>query len=160
MPNPPAVPSGLNEIIAMFADLRPYIQDDGTLSAKWEIDEMTRSALPFRFLFRAIRAPLLRRSVPSYAVGCLHSDISGGFRARSRAMGAAIAGRAKRISAQRSAHAWSIAVDLNVETNQPGAPRTTWIPGLSRHFDDRLQTGRRFLRLERPSDAFQYCTDY
>jgi hypothetical protein len=165
MPDAPAVPNGLNEIIATFGDLRPYIQDDGTLSAKWEIDVMTRSVLPFAIPLSGNPGAMVTKIECHHLIATtfiqVFTDISAaGLQAKVTSYGGCYAGRAKRTSTHWSAHAWGIAVDLNVETNQQGT-KGNMDPEIIQVFRSHgFKWGGEFSGKSIDPMHFQYCTGY
>jgi hypothetical protein len=44
---PLKTPHGLDEIIASFGDIREYVEADGQLEARWQVDFLERVSLPF-----------------------------------------------------------------------------------------------------------------
>jgi hypothetical protein len=44
---PLKTPHGLDEIIVSFGDIREYVEADGQLDARWQVDFLERVSLPF-----------------------------------------------------------------------------------------------------------------
>jgi D-alanyl-D-alanine carboxypeptidase len=162
---PPAVPNGLDEIIATFGDLRPYIQDDGTLSSKWETDEMTRSLLPFAIPLSGNPSAIVTKIECHHLLSEIFVQVfqeisASGLQDKVKTYGGCYAGRAKRTSTHWSAHAWGIAVDLNVETNQQGT-KGDMDPGIIAIFRSHgFKWGGDFSGTSIDPMHFQYCTGY
>ncbi len=162
---PPSVPNGLNEIIATFGNLMPYIQDDGTLSATWEIDEMTRAILPFPIPLSGNPTATVTKIechhlLSEVFVQTFQAIATAGLEGKIKTYGGCYAGRAKRTSTHWSAHAWGIAVDLNVETNQQGT-KGDMDPAVIAVFRAHgFKWGGDFSGKSIDPMHFQYCTGY
>ena len=165
MADAPAVPNGLDAIIATFGDLRPYIQDDGTLSSTWEIDQMTRAALPFSIPLSGNPSAIVTRIechhlLVDVFVQTFQAILDGGLQSKITSYGGCFVGRAKRTSTHWSAHAWGIAIDLNVETNQQGT-QGDMDPGVVAIFRGKgFKWGGEFSGSSIDPMHFQYCTGY
>jgi hypothetical protein len=159
------VPQGLDQIIGTFGDLRPYIQDDGTLSSRWEVENMTRVMLPF---------PIPLAGNPGVKVSRLecHHLLADpflqvfrkigalGLQSRITSYGGCYAGRAKRTSAHWSAHAWGIAIDLNTESNAQGTKGNMPPDVIDVFRSFGFKWGGEFSGHSIDPMHFQYCTGY
>jgi hypothetical protein len=159
------VPNGLNQILATFGDLRPFIQDDGTLSTNWEIEQMTRSVLPFGIPLSGNPGAIVTKIECHHLLSAVFLQVfnkiaEAGLQSKITSYGGCYAGRAKRTSTHWSAHAWGIAIDLNVATNQQGT-KGDMDPGVIEVFRSfGFKWGGEFSGASIDPMHFQYCTGY
>lgn len=119
------VPHGLNQIIVEYGNINHYIERDGTLNPKWEIDKLDRLSLPFTMALgwnpsttvNAIRChkkiiPALSEAFDIIKRQDLQDEL--------RTFDGCFAFRAKRGNRKISLHAWGVALDFNAETNRMG----------------------------------------
>lgn len=116
-------PHGFEQMIEVFGDIRGYIRSDGTLNASWERDMLVPVAIPFKL-------PLSWAPDTSVSKVRCHKLIAGvvgelfyealPFSKLFKSYGGCFAYRPMRRGGKLSTHAWGIAFDLNVRTNQPG----------------------------------------
>ena len=58
---PLKTPHGLGEIIASLGDIREYVEADGQLDARWQVDFLERVSLPFSLRLSRTRPELSPR---------------------------------------------------------------------------------------------------
>lgn len=158
-------PYELDEIMLTFGDIFDYINNDGTIKSKWEIDQMSLVHLPFTI-------PLA--SYPSIEVDKIycHKKLNSTFAKvfqtieqnrlspYVRSFAGCFMFRNKYNDPQLSTHSWGIAIDLNPETNLPGT-RGDMHPGIVEIFQSfGFEWGGNWKRREKNPMHFQWCTGY
>lgn len=161
----PVPPCELDDIILTFGDIFDCINNDGTIKPKWELDQMGLVYLPFTIplaacpsievdkiychkklistftnVFRAIQEKNLRPYIRSYG-GCYNY-------------------RCKYNASELSTHSWGIAIDINPETNLPGARGDLHpeVVDIFRAFG--FEWGGSWGHQEKNPMHFQWCTGY
>jgi hypothetical protein len=122
-----ATPNGLEEILATFGNIYPFITEDGRLDPHWGSNHLGRVPLPF---------PIPLSWNPSHSITKLYchkklieifSEVflrieKKGLKNKIRTFGGCYNYRPKRTSGKLSTHSWGIGIDLNPETNPQGKP--------------------------------------
>lgn len=125
---PPAVPNGLAEILATFADPSAYLKSDGTLKITWERQQIVRAALPYPIPYAyaanvAITRVACHRLLESVVVRAFADLRDAGIAPGYLSYGGCFQVRSKRKNASEwSTHTWGIAIDLRPATNAMGTP--------------------------------------
>jgi hypothetical protein len=122
----PTKPHGLDEIIASFGDIREYVEADGQLEARRQVDFLERVSLPFSLRLswdpsRTITQMRCHRRLTrvfSSVFGCIQES---GLQAMVPSFGGCFAFRPQRTCSKLSAHSWGIAIDLNPDSNPQGS---------------------------------------
>jgi D-alanyl-D-alanine carboxypeptidase-like protein len=118
-------PEGYNAIVEQFGNLRPYVQDDGTISPEWESTMLATIALPFSIPLDWDRSVLVSKMRCHKMLAETFEEIfdqivEQGLSASVKTYGGCYAGRTQRSSTALSTHAWGIALDLNPFENAMG----------------------------------------
>ena len=161
----PAVPHGLQGIIASFGDLYDYIRDDGTLDPHWENQNMLLAPLPFPIPLdwdpgkTVTRIRCHKLLVPLYQA-VFAEIVAQGLKPALKTYGGAYQYRAKRNGAKPSTHSWGIAIDFNVSSNPMGRPgdMDPRLVALMERFG--FVWGGRWSGRSKDPMHFQYCTGY
>lgn len=109
-------PDGLDSIIRVFGDPRPFIKEDGTIDPQWEEENIVRVDLPAPIPYAGthvtrVACHSLAACAATKAFGALYDA---GAWATIKDYGGGYAPRTQRLSTHLSAHMWGIAFDLNV----------------------------------------------
>ncbi|MBI4720202.1 MAG: M15 family metallopeptidase [Chitinivibrionia bacterium] len=158
-------PHGLDEICARFGDVAAYVRPNGTLSTKWQREHLTTIALPFPIPLAWDRSVTVRRicchRLLAHLFVSLFDEVErAGLTSSIQDFGGCFCFRTMRNGSQLSTHAWGIAIDLNVATNQLGtkgdmAPRlVTLFSGYG------FEWGGVWKESCRDPMHFQYCSGY
>jgi D-alanyl-D-alanine carboxypeptidase len=158
-------PSGLDGIIANFGDVREYIQPDGTLGPRWQIEFMDRAELPFPLLLswdhsKRIREFACHKRLAAVFQNTFQNIMEWNLQARISSFGGCFAFRPQRGSVKLSTHSWGIAIDLNPETNPQGSAGSM-DPGVIEVFRGAgFEYGGDWEGERRDPMHFQFCTGY
>lgn len=158
-------PNGLDELIATFGDIRPFIRDDGTLDPKWEQQQLTLARLPFPIPYVVVPHPLVTRinchkKLADIFVQVFTEIQNQGLAGKIVSYGGCFNFRTKRLSTKISTHSWGIAVDLNPETNQQGTTGNM-DPQVIKVFQSfGFKWGGEFSGKSQDPMHFQFCTGY
>ncbi len=162
---PQVAPHGLDEIIASFGDIHEYVGADGQLEAQWQVDFLARVSLPFSLRLswdpsRAITQMTCHRRVTRAFASVFSCIQERGLQDRITSFGGCFAFRPQRTGSKLSAHCWGIAIDLNPESNQQGAPGNmdTGVVEIFRHAG--FEWGGDWRGKTRDPMHFQFCTGY
>lgn len=118
-------PDGLAGITGVFGDLRPYVQEDGTISAEWESMMLTTLVLPFSMPLDWERSVLVSKMrchklIADTFEEVFNQIVEQGLQSTVKTFGGCYEGRTQRGANVISTHAWGIAIDLNPFENQMG----------------------------------------
>jgi hypothetical protein len=121
-----STPEGRAAVIETFGDLRSYIRSDGTLSPRWEKDNIRRIVLPRPLTLSGENLTVTRVTCHILLTDTLRStlqkiDDAGKWDAL-HSYGGGFIFRNKRTNAEISLHAWGIAWDFDPEHNRLGTP--------------------------------------
>jgi LysM repeat protein len=158
-------PQGLDQLIATFGNIRPFIKNDGTLDSEWERQELTRAGLPFPIPYTEPPHPPVtkiycHKKLSDIFVQVFTEIQKQGLADKIVSYGGCFNFRSKRTSTKISTHAWGIAVDLNPETNQQGT-NGNMDPQVIRVFQSfGFKWGGEFSGKSQDPMHFQFCTGY
>jgi hypothetical protein len=158
-------PQGLDQVLTTFGDIYKYLLTDGSVSAKWEVDQIGSAILPFPIPIdwdpskSATKIRCHRKVVP-VVQSVFAAAQSQGLQGAVKSYGGAYNFRPKRSSSKLSTHCWGIAIDLNPRTNAMGTagdmdPR---LVDLFRSFG--FKWGGDWTGRGKDPMHFQFCTGY
>ncbi|MBL8341078.1 MAG: M15 family metallopeptidase [Rubrivivax sp.] len=161
----PAAPNGLAAILEMFGDPAPFVLPDGTVSPKWEIQQIARAKLPFPIPYTGNPAVMItkiachKKLVPLFEA--VFADIQAqGLQGSVKTYGGGYVARMKRGQSKPSTHTWGIAIDLNDRTNAMGTAGDI-DPKLVALFESYgFVWGGRWGGANKDPMHFQYCSGY
>lgn len=158
-------PNGFDDLVARFGDPRKFIRGDGTLSAEWEAQYITRIALPLPLPLAGTEDVQVTHITCHVLAAAFVSDTleflsqqnlwdslvsyGGGFNFRlQRGSGAKL-----------SVHAWGLAWDFDPDDNELGTDGTM-DPDVVKLFESRgFLWGGHFSERKDPMH-FQFCKGY
>ena len=116
-------PTGLPEIIKTFGNI-PFMAIDGILTPAEEATFVTTIQLPFpiQLSWMPMHTTKMRchKALADTFIGVFKTIEARGFAHLIKTFGGCYNFRVKRSSSKLSTHAWGIATDLNIDTNQMG----------------------------------------
>jgi D-alanyl-D-alanine carboxypeptidase len=162
---PEAAPHGLDEIVAVFGDIRPYIRADRQLDPRWQSDFLERISLPFPLrlawdLSRTVTQMTCHRRMSSIYASVFSAILGEGLEAKVTSFGGCFAFRSQRTGNKLSAHSWGIAIDLNSENNAQGLAGTMDARVVHIFSDAGFEWGGNWASKNRDPMHFQFCTGY
>ncbi len=118
-------PSGLDQIIATFGNIQNYIQADGTLNPRWQVDSLDYIALPVPLMLSYDHSKTITHfRCHKLLVETLETVFleirNNGLEPDLFSFGGCFSFRPQRTGNKLSAHSWGIAIDLNSESNRQG----------------------------------------
>jgi len=117
-------PTGLDEVVATFGDIRKFIRSDGTLKPAWEEQHIRRVTLPASLPLSGTSTVVTRVTCHELIVDVLRETLRAIDDAGNWALLVSYGGgfnfRPKRGSGEISLHAWGIAWDFDPEHNALG----------------------------------------
>jgi len=129
----PATPNGLSEVIATFGDIDKFIRSDGTLSPKWEEQNIVRITLPKPLPLSGTTSSVTRITCHKLLADTMKQTLrdidAAGKWTLLHSYGGGFNFRVKRGGSQTSLHAWGIAWDFDPEHNPLGS-KGTMDPGI------------------------------
>jgi D-alanyl-D-alanine carboxypeptidase len=158
-------PRGFDQLINTFGNLFAYIRSDDTLDPRWQVEFITRTALPFplplswersRFVdgflcHKLLAAPFTR----------IFEDIQrAGLASSLTSFGGCFNFRPQRTGTRLSTHAWGIAIDLSPENNAQGTAGTMDPRVVSIFSNAGFSWGGHWKDRSRDPMHFQFCTGY
>lgn len=156
-------PYGLREILEVYGNPKAFLNPDGTLSTKWESNNLVYVDLPkplyaswnHDLWIERIRAH--KHAAPFYEAWFL-AMIKRGLDDEVKSLGGAFNYRTKRFSENLSTHSWGIAIDLNPERN-PVDTIGDWSPEFIKTADEfGFMCGNMFKKKD--PMHFQLCSGY
>lgn len=123
--NVPERPSGLDEIVKTFGNVRAYVRPDGTLSPDWERHELGIANLPAPLplgwdLEREVSRIRCHQKLVALFEATFFSIHHLGLWPLLKTFDGCFAWRPQRGSSRISTHAWGISIDINAGSNQLG----------------------------------------
>lgn len=120
---PPQRPNGLNEVIGVFGDPRPFVNSED----QWEQQALIVVPLnrPLIYAYdtnQQVRRVRAHKLLAQYLADTLDACLTAGVPFDRLKYGGCYMWRAKRTSAQLSLHTWGIAVDIEPGENPLGEP--------------------------------------
>lgn len=119
-------PNGYDEMVETFRDIRPYINEDGTLHSIWEEITLGLIVLPFPMLLSWNKQPVTEMRCNHLLTDIFQNVfkqiLQEKLEDQCQYFGGCYMYRAQRRSKKISTHAWGIAIDLDPDTNQMGTP--------------------------------------
>ncbi|MDH3892234.1 MAG: M15 family metallopeptidase [candidate division Zixibacteria bacterium] len=118
-------PTGLNQIIKTFGDVRKHVGADGKPLASWEAAHMVRAQLPFTIPLswapsQVVKRLYCHRKLKDLFRTVFNEIVEEKLKSKVVSYGGCFEYRLKRGTHELSTHSWGIAIDLNVKTNQVG----------------------------------------
>jgi len=162
---PLKTPHGLDEIIASFGDIREYVEADGQLEARWQVDFLERVSLPFSLRLsrdpsRTITQMTCHRRLTRVFSSVFGSIQEGGLQDKITSFGGCFAFRPQRTGSKLSAHSWGIAIDLNPESNPQGSAGNMDVGLIEIFRRAGFEWGGDWQGKTRDPMHFQFCTAY
>jgi hypothetical protein len=158
-------PRGLDQIVATFGNIQNYIQADGTLDPRWQIDSLDYIALPVPLMLSYDHS----KTITHFRCHKLLVEIleavfveikSKGLEPDLYSFGGCFSFRPQRTGNKLSTHSWGIAIDLNAESNRQGTAGDM-NPGIISVFRDAgFAWGGDWSGRSRDPMHFQFCTGY
>jgi hypothetical protein len=158
-------PNGLEQIVATFGHIQNYIQADGTLDPRWQIDSLDYIALPVPLMLSYDHSKTITHfRCHKLLVETLESVFieikSKGLEPDLYSFGGCFSFRPQRTGSKLSAHSWGIAIDLNSESNRQGTAGDMH-PGIISVFRGAgFEWGGEWSGRTRDPMHFQFCTGY
>jgi hypothetical protein len=157
-------PIGLEEIIAMFGDVRAYIQRDGSLDPRWEEDFLALVTVPFPLPLAWDPAKAIRQFRCHKRLGPGFGEVFAriverGLESEITSFGGCYSFRPQRGASKLSAHCWGIAIDLNPQTNVMGTAGTMNRGVVEAFTDFGFEWGGSWTARRDPMH-FQFCQEY
>lgn len=158
-------PSGLEEVLATFGDIRSYIRADGSLDPKWQADFLTRIELPFPLSLSWAPATRVNEMTCHKRLAEVFSDVfvraqTGGMQEKINTFGGCFSFRPQRTGSKLSTHAWGIAIDLNPLSNAQGTAGDMDAGVIAIFRDAGFEWGGEWEGNRRDPMHFQFCTGY
>lgn len=118
----PPVPHGFAEVKRVFGDIDKYVLLDGTISPKWEEENISRVSLPQGLPYESalVARVAVHKLLYDVVKGVFQTIHQRGLWPKLHEYGGAYCYRKQRGANVRSLHSWGIAIDLNPEENQLG----------------------------------------
>ena len=158
-------PRGLDQIVATFGNIQNYIQTDGTLDPRWQIDSLDYIALPVPLTLSYDHS----KTITHFRCHKLLVEIletvfveikSKGLEPDLFSFGGCFSFRPQRTGNKLSTHSWGIAIDLNSESNGQGTAGDM-NPGIISVFQDAgFEWGGEWSGRSKDPMHFQFCTGY
>lgn len=125
MTTPLKAPSGWQETLAFYGDIRRYVRADGTLRPEWERQHLELVGLPGPLPLSwapevTVRRIRVHRQIAKLTAATLLDIHSAGLWPELREYGGSFEYRRQRGGGRLSLHAFGAAIDLNPSTNQLG----------------------------------------
>jgi hypothetical protein len=158
-------PRGLDQIVATFGNIQNYIQADGTLDPRWQIDSLDYVALPVPLMLSYDHSKTITHfrchKLLVETLETVFIDIRNeGLEPDLYSFGGCFSFRPQRTGNKLSTHSWGIAVDLNSESNRQGSAGDM-NPGIVSVFRDAgFEWGGDWAGRSRDPMHFQFCTGY
>jgi hypothetical protein len=158
-------PRGLDQIVATFGNIQNYIQADGTLDPRWQIDSLDYIALPVPLMLSYDHSKTITHfrchKLLVEALETVFGNIkSKGLDPDLFSFGGCFSFRPQRTGSKLSAHSWGIAIDLNSESNRQGTAGDM-NPGIISVFREAgFEWGGEWLGRNKDPMHFQFCTGY
>ncbi len=158
-------PVGLAGIVREFGDVREFVQADGFLDPRWEMESLALVSLPFPLVLawdhsKAVSSFRCHRRLTGIFSDLFKHIAAAGLASKVRSFGGCFMFRPQRTGAKLSTHSWGIAIDLNPETNQLGTVGDM-DAGLVKAFEDAgFEWGGGWIGLGRDPMHFQFCSGY
>lgn len=162
---PTAVPRGLDEVIAIFGDIRKYVGADGRLDPRWETGFLAKVCLPFPLrlswdLSRTITQMTCHRRMTGVYASVFAGIQQQGLHSRVSSFGGCFAFRPQRTGSKLSTHSWGIAIDLNPESNLQGSAGDMDAGLIEIFHSAGFEWGGDWKGTARDPMHFQFCTGY
>lgn len=161
----PAPPTGLQGVLDLFGNIYDFIRDDGTIDPSWEVQNITRVALPFAIPLdwdpaKSATGVRCHRLLAPLFSEVFQRIVAAGLKPAIKTYGGCYQYRAKRNGSKPSTHSWGIAIDFNVRTNAMGTagdmdPQLVKLMG-----DMGFLWGGRWSGSGKDPMHFQYCSAY
>jgi hypothetical protein len=118
-------PAGLAGVVREFGDIGRYVEADGGLDPRWEVESLARVTLPFALQLawdhsKAVSAFRCHRRLTGIFKEVFTRIVTAGLTSKVQSFGGCFMYRPQRTGAKLSTHSWGIAIDLNPETNELG----------------------------------------
>jgi hypothetical protein len=118
-------PNGYEQIVATFGDVESFVDETGILRPTWQVQYLSIADLPFKIpLAWNTRVQISRITCHKLMVEKFEQIFQEiflqGLSAKITSYGGCFNFRQQRTGPQLSTHAWGIAVDLDVATNEQG----------------------------------------
>jgi hypothetical protein len=158
-------PKGIDQIVATFGNIQNYIQADGTLDPRWQIDSLDYIALPVPLMLSYDHSKTITHfrchKLLIETLEAVFIEIkSTGLEPDLFSFGGCFSFRAQRTGSKLSAHSWGIAIDLNSESNRQGTAGDM-NPGIISVFRGAgFEWGGEWSGKSRDPMHFQFCTGY
>lgn len=118
------MPNGLDEIIKVYGDYKPFLRGDYTVSPSWERAILATCWLPIPLKIGWVAAETYKIRMNKECIDSARTifcDIAkANLWPKLKTFDGCYAWRQSRTSQKLSTHCWGIAVDLNAATNQLG----------------------------------------
>jgi hypothetical protein len=158
-------PNGLDEIILEFGNIYKHINEDGTLHASWEFDQLVSAPLPFAIPLACDHSKLVTRischkKLVKIFASVFREIMQQGREHHLTSYGSCFSFRSKQSSHHLSSHCWGIAIDLNTELDYRG--RGTAIHESIVHIfkSHGFEWGGDWSGKRRDPTHFQFCRGY
>ena len=158
-------PNGIDQIVATFGNIENYIQADGTLDPRWQIDSLDYIALPVPLMLSYDHSTTITHfrchKLLVETLETVFMEIkSTGLEPDLFSFGGCFSFRPQRTGSKLSAHSWGIAIDLNAESNRQGTGGDM-NPGIISVFRDAgFEWGGDWSGRSKDPMHFQFCTGY
>ena len=158
-------PVGLAGIVREFGDVREFVEVDGCLDARWEMESLQVVPLPFPLRLawdhsKAVSSFRCHRRLVGIFADVFERIVAVGLASKVTSFGGCFTYRLQRTGAKLSTHSWGIAIDLNPETNALGCAGDM-DPGVVRVFRDfGFEWGGGWVGHGRDPMHFQFCAGY
>jgi D-alanyl-D-alanine carboxypeptidase len=158
-------PNGIDQIVATFGNIENYIQSDGTLDPRWQIDTLDYIALPVPLMLsydhpKTITHFRCHKLLVERLEAVFIEIKSKGLEPDLYSFGGCFSFRPQRTGSKLSAHSWGIAIDLNSESNRQGTAGDM-NPGIISVFRNAgFEWGGDWPGRTRDPMHFQFCTGY
>lgn len=157
-------PSGYDQIVATFGDVKANLDPEGNVSQAWIQQNIGRAPLPYPLIIswnhsQQVTSFACHRKLVDIFAKTFQAIKDAGLQQRLQYFGGCFNVRQKRTSSKLSAHSWGIAIDLNPETNALGTPGNM-DPAVVAIFQQfHFKWGGEFTGRKDPMH-FQYCDAY